>query len=313
MRQTIHIQTDKVLIDNELCNGCGLCVPVCPDRTIRLQDEKAYIYSEKCLECGHCRAVCPQGAITVTAITTELGLHHIREEQSAIQPGKYDCAGLVQLMRSRRSCRNFHSTPVELSLLTDLVKIGTTAPSGTNSQAWNFILLPTRKDVAHLGGMTAEFFRDLNTKAANPLYRLLSDMFMGGVLGRYYRRYYDSVEESLREYDEQGKDRLFHGATAAILITVKKSASCPCEDALLASQNILLAAHALGLGSCLIGFVVEAMRRRKSMKKKMEIADDEEIYAVIALGYPDERYSRVAGRKVVQPRIINMHSKEKTE
>ena len=295
---------EKVFIDSELCNGCGLCVPVCPDRTIRLEDAQAKVSGEKCMECGHCQAVCSQGAIKVPAITTELGLHHVREKQGVVQPGSYDCADLVQLMRSRRSCRNFKSKPVELSLLTDLVKIGTTAPSGTNSQAWNFILLPTRREVALLGDLTAAFFRDLNTKAANPLYRLISDMFMGGVLGRYYRRYYHTVAESLREYDEEGKDRLFHGASAAILVTVKKSASCPCEDALLASQNILLAAHALGLGSCLIGFVVEAMRRRKSMKEAMNIPGEEEIYAVIALGYPDEQYNRVAGRKVVRPRII---------
>ena len=56
-------------------------------------------------------------------------------------------------------------------------------------------------------------------------------------------------------------DRLFHGAAAAILVTGRRQASCPAEDALLATQNILLAAHAMGLGSCLIGFAVEAMRR----------------------------------------------------
>lgn len=223
-----------------------------------------------------------------------------------MQPGSFDCAELVHLMHSRRSCRNFKATAVELSLLQDLVKIGTTAPSGTNSQAWNFTLLPSRREVAHLGALTADFFRDLNAKAANLFYRLLADLFMGGSLNRYYRRYYRSVKEGLREYDEEGKDRLFHGAESAILVTVKKSASCPCEDALLASQNILLAAHALGLGSCLIGFAVEAMRRRKGIQQAMGIPGEEEIYAVIALGYPDEKYCRVAGRKKIRPRIFNL-------
>jgi nitroreductase/NAD-dependent dihydropyrimidine dehydrogenase PreA subunit len=297
---------NNVDIDRKLCNGCGLCIPVCPDQSIVVAAGTAEIRGEKCMECGHCLAVCPQGAISIPLISTELGLHHIREKQGVVQPGSYDCAGLVHLMRSRRSCRNFKTIPVELSLLQDLVKIGTTAPSGTNSQGWNFTLLPSRREVAHLGALTAEFFRDLNGKAANPFYRLLTDLFMGGSLNRYYRRYYSSVKEALREYDEEGKDRLFHGAEAAILVTVKKSASCPGEDALLASQNILLAAHALGLGSCLIGFVVEAMRRRKGIKEAMDIPETEEIHAVIGLGYPDEKYSRVAGRKKVQPRIFNL-------
>ncbi len=296
----------KVIIDKELCTGCGLCVPVCPDRTIDLIDGLASVVGEKCMVCGHCQAVCPAEAIKVSLIVTELGLDHVQESMETIRPGQYDTSELVRLMRSRRSCRNFKDTPVELSLLTDLVKIGTTAPSGTNTQAWNFTILPTRDDVAFLGSLTADFYRYLNRIAANPIVRLLSDPFTGGVLSKYYRKYYATVKYGLQEYDTDGTDRLFHGATAAILVSVRKAASCPGEDALLASQNILLAAHSLGLGSCLIGFVVEAMRRRKSMKRAMKIQDKEEIYAVIALGYPDEQYNRVAGRKPIRPRIINI-------
>ena len=39
-------------------------------------------------------------------------------------------------------------------------------------------------------------------------------------------------------------------------VATAPGASSPKEDALLASQNILLAAHAMGLGTCLIGFAV---------------------------------------------------------
>ncbi len=53
---------------------------------------------------------------------------------------------------------------------------------------------------------------------------------------------------------EKGKDLLFHGAPAAIIVASKEEASCPSEDSLLATQNILLGAHSLGLGTCLVGF-----------------------------------------------------------
>jgi nitroreductase len=109
----------------------------------------------------------------------------------------------------------------------------------------------------------------------------------------------------LREWDENGTDRLFHGAAAAILVTGKKQASCPAEDALLATQNILLAAHAMGLGSCLIGFVIEALRRDLRLRKLVGITEDMEIFSIIALGYPAIKYYRPANRKIVVPRILN--------
>lgn len=261
--------------------------------------------------CGHCQAVCPTGAVEIDGLTSSLDFCHISETLEAIAPGNYDCSSLVQLMRSRRSCRKYASRQVPLDMLEDLVKVGTTAPSGTNSQSWNFVILPERGDVEILGSLTADFYRQLNAQAKNPLYRFLARLVAGDKLGRYYRQYYDSVNEALREWDEKHVDRLFHGAVAAILVTGKREASCPAEDALLATQNILLAAHALGLGSCLIGFVVEAMRRSSKTRRLMAIPADEEIYSVIGLGFPAMHYPHVAGRRPVQPRVLHLASGER--
>jgi nitroreductase len=108
----------------------------------------------------------------------------------------------------------------------------------------------------------------------------------------------------LEEWEVSGKDRLFHGATAAIIVGSKPGASCPTEDALLATQNILLAAHSMGLGSCLIGFAVSALKESPAIKSSIGIPDDETVYSVIALGYPDESYEAVAGRKKAETRYF---------
>ena len=304
-----------VIIDKDVCTGCGICINICPYKAIELADNKAEFQLEECFSCGHCQAACPVDAVVVSGLASKITFSTFNELEGVVQPGTGDVAEIVALMRSRRSCRRYRTKPVPLPLLEDLVQIGTTAPSGTNSQPWNFSILPEREDVLVLGGLTAEYYRNLNRQARNGILRLLAKLFDGDSLGRYYRGYHDSVEESLREWDREGRDRLFHGAVAAILVTARQDASCPAEDALLATQNILLAAHVMGLGSCLIGFAVEAMRRSPDMKRKMEIEEGEEIYSVIAIGYPDIIYHRPANRKSVVPRILKFGTEdaEKTE
>lgn len=297
---------EKVSVNRERCTGCGLCVDVCPHRLLYVDSAIASVLPGDCMGCGHCQAVCTFDAVVIEGLNSSLGLRYISEKLEAIAPGNYDCSGLVQLMRSRRSCRKYTSRKVSLDILEDLIKVGTTAPSGTNSQSWNYVILPERADVEILGGLTADFYRQLNAQAKNPVYRFLARLVAGDKLGRYYRKYYASVREALREWDEDGIDRLFHGASAAILVTGKRTASCPGEDAMLATQNILLAAHALGLGSCLIGFVVEAMRRSSKIRRLLAIPADEEIYSVIGLGYPALHYSHVAGRRLVHPRVLHL-------
>jgi nitroreductase/Pyruvate/2-oxoacid:ferredoxin oxidoreductase delta subunit len=293
------------VIDTELCVGCGSCVEVCPARTLSLVDGKARVTGDRSLQCDHCAAVCPEGAIAVGAVDPgATRLATVENRPGWIGHGEYDAAGLVQLMRSRRSCRSYTDEPVAPEVLDDLVKIGAVAPSGTNSQLWTFNVLPDRPSVERLAGEVADFFRYLNALSEKRAARLVSQLIGNDVLGEYYREYHDTVAEALAEWDEQGVDRLFHGAPAAILIGMRRGASCPGEDALLASQNILLAAHAMGLGTCLIGFAVEAMKRRPPIKLALGIPSKERIYAVIALGHPAERYARLAGRRKPLVRLL---------
>ena len=56
-------------IDQELCNGCGICVQICPMDVFRMDEdsEKAIIrYPEDCMLCEFCVLDCPVEAITVT-------------------------------------------------------------------------------------------------------------------------------------------------------------------------------------------------------------------------------------------------------
>lgn len=58
----------QIIIDEELCTGCGECVENCPGRGLALEDGKAVVVdAERCGECYFCESVCPTGAIRVTS------------------------------------------------------------------------------------------------------------------------------------------------------------------------------------------------------------------------------------------------------
>lgn len=55
-----------ITIDEEKCDGCGLCVPACAEGAIRIIDGKARLVSETyCDGLGACLGECPQEAITI--------------------------------------------------------------------------------------------------------------------------------------------------------------------------------------------------------------------------------------------------------
>lgn len=55
-----------IKIDEELCDGCGQCVPSCDEGAIQIIDGKARVVAEKyCDGLGACLGDCPQGAISI--------------------------------------------------------------------------------------------------------------------------------------------------------------------------------------------------------------------------------------------------------
>ncbi len=62
----MHDAAKKKIGVNDDCNGCGMCVQMCPKNVFKLDSGKAYRANVKeCTLCLRCTNFCPQGAVTV--------------------------------------------------------------------------------------------------------------------------------------------------------------------------------------------------------------------------------------------------------
>lgn len=287
------------IIDRKRCTVCRRCIEICPKKVLAERDGTVAPTVDECMLCSHCLAVCPAQAIGFDpAVLEEPRFSGFAYKPSIVQPGQGKADDLVNLFRSRRSTRRFLDKAVSRAVLDDLLNFAITAPSGSNCQEWQYIVINGRDQVWALAQEIKSFFIKLNRLARNPLVRWLSVPFIGRALVNYYRDHYESVVMAL-EKSETGIDLLFHGAPALVIIHSGMDGSTPLEDAQYASYNMCLLGHVLGLGTCYIGYAVEAINRDSGLRRYLSIPAGHRVHTVLALGYPAPaaRFRTLAWRK----------------
>jgi nitroreductase len=108
---------------------------------------------------------------------------------------------------------------------------------------------------------------------------------------------YPPVWERMAKKWEEGSDLLLYHAPALILIQTKRGATTTADvDAGLSAMHMILMAETMGLGTCLNGFLVTALKRSEELRGVLKIADDYQVHVTFTIGYPDVEFLRVVAR-----------------
>ena len=159
----------------------------------------------------------------------------------------------------RRAVREYTQQSIDKLTLQSLIEAAIQAPSAMNLQPWSFVVIAGRERLSRL--------------SAEAKGHLLASMTPGSPLERFKDRLTDP------SFD------IFYGAPALIVISATSSELGAGEDCALAAQNLMLAAHAKGLGTCWIGFA-RAWLNEPTAKGEFHIPLSHAPVAPIVVGHP---------------------------
>jgi nitroreductase/NAD-dependent dihydropyrimidine dehydrogenase PreA subunit len=278
-----HINRDK-------CKGCGQCVKDCPTQVFELRERKSeVIYGEGCYACGHCWAVCPEEAVFQQQVSTAISLKS--------GPGPAVTADDLQLLiRERRSTRLFKDKLVSKEQLLKIIEAGRYAPTASNRQDVNYVVLSNQQKVSELRPLVESFMEKTFKSMQNRAIALFYSMKFGRSALDILRYYAMAYQFSKTRKEKNPYFPLPFGS--AVIITHAQSfdtmAQFNCSVAL---YNCSLMAHSLGLGSCFSGFVQIGANMDKNIKHWLDIPKEHQAYGAMVIGHPDVKYRRLVERK----------------
>lgn len=146
---------------------------------------------------------------------------------------------VLEAIKTRRSIRKYKEDAVPENTLTQILEAGRWAPSASNMQAREFVVL-----------------RDA------------------------------SIREAVAGATSMGKF-LAMAPLGIVVVIDPKISNNPIEDGAVATQNMLLAIHSLGLGGCWIGAYNLSWER--NVKAMLNIPKEKRLLSIIAFGYSDDK------------------------
>ncbi|GAB2676420.1 nitroreductase family protein [Paenibacillus thermoaerophilus] len=206
-----------------------------------------------------------------------------------------DFAAFKEIIHGRRSIRKFTEQDVSVEDIEDIIDCARYAPSDTNSQTWEFVVVKNREKIKDIEAMTWDA---LNEKAAEAAANGFEKE--GRLLTRSFGPYATAFSEApvlivclATPYQSKFREKIFEPIR---LVPDSVWEEEGIKSSCLAAQNLMLAAHAKGLATCpMTGPVLLASER---LRKYLDIEPDKQINMVIALGYPKENPKKLPRKEV---------------
>jgi coenzyme F420-0:L-glutamate ligase / coenzyme F420-1:gamma-L-glutamate ligase len=178
---------------------------------------------------------------------------------------------LFEVIRSRRSVRQYTEQPIGLDTIHRLLEVARWAPSAHNRQPWRFVVV------------------------ADASARQVLGIAMADQLRRQLRL--DGVDEQAIARDASRSVERIAGAGVVIVVclTMEDMDAYPDEarqqretlmavqSVAMAGQNLLLAAHALGLGAC---WMCAPLFAQATVQDVLGLPPEWQPQGLITLGYP---------------------------
>lgn len=167
---------------------------------------------------------------------------------------------LKKAIYDRRSVRNYADQPVDRATIIELLKAAAQAPSAMNLQPWVFVVV---QDTTQM--------------------KRYSDRAKGLVVSTKL----GSLSAELKDLLADPAFNIFYNAGTLVVICAKPTGMHPDWDCCFAAQNLMLAAHGMGLGTCPIGFAWPLLEQ-SDVKRELNIPAEYVAVLPLVLGYPHE-------------------------
>jgi len=165
---------------------------------------------------------------------------------------------LLEAIRKRRSVREYTGEPVDDTVLRELIEAAVQAPSAINQQPWTFVVIKDADRLAQISRKAkSHLLKASLSEPAHPFREMLNDP----------------------DFD------IFYHAPALVVIAAADPTDWAVEDCALAAENLMLAAYAMDLGTCWIGFAQNWLATPEG-KAELGIPATYAPIAPIVVGHP---------------------------